>query len=131
MVLRALCGDVCVHSTDSVSRRCQITLALPLSSGAEGIGPWRFYYESRECRAWAVQIGHMESDCGFLRNALCVTEGVAEKIENITTKYGYWSTTELWKFDNVTGNSTRVPFDAHELVALVAPVRRAPYLHTV
>ena len=51
------------------------------------------------------------------------TEGVAEKIENITTKYGYWSTTELWKFDNVTGNSTRVPFDAHELVSLVAPVR--------
>ncbi|KAH9939298.1 uncharacterized protein BXZ73DRAFT_43946 [Epithele typhae] len=72
----------------------RITLALPLSSGAEGIGPWRYYYES---------------------------QGVAEKIENITTKYGYWSTTELWKFDNVTGNSTRVPFDAHELVSLVAP----------
>ncbi|KAH9887032.1 hypothetical protein C8Q73DRAFT_795055 [Cubamyces lactineus] len=72
----------------------RIKLALPLSSGAEGIGPWRYYYES---------------------------QGVAEKIENITTKYGYWSDTELWKFDNVTGNSTRVPFDAHELVALVAP----------
>ena len=54
---------------------------------------------------------------------MCDAEGVAEKIENITTKYGYWSTTELWKFDNVTGNSTRVPFDAHELVSLVAPVR--------
>ncbi|KAI0334197.1 hypothetical protein GY45DRAFT_1380405 [Cubamyces sp. BRFM 1775] len=72
----------------------RIKLALPLSSGAEGIGPWRYYYES---------------------------QGAAEKIENITTKYGYWSDTELWKFDNVTGNSTRVPFDAHELVALVAP----------
>ncbi|PIL37600.1 hypothetical protein GSI_01294 [Ganoderma sinense ZZ0214-1] len=69
-------------------------LALVMSSGAEGIGPWRYYYES---------------------------QGAAEKIENITTKYGYWSTTELWKFDNVTGNSTRVPFDAHELVSLVAP----------
>ncbi|KAI1795027.1 hypothetical protein LXA43DRAFT_1110356 [Ganoderma leucocontextum] len=69
-------------------------LALVMSSGAEGIGPWRYYYES---------------------------QGVAEKIENITTKYGYWSTTELWKFDNVTGNSTRVPFDAHELVSLIAP----------
>ena len=73
----------------------QIKLALPLSSGAEGIGPWRYYYES---------------------------QGAAEKIENITTNYGYWSDTELWKFDNLTGNSTRVPFDAHELVALVAPV---------
>ncbi|KAI0694393.1 hypothetical protein C8T65DRAFT_666833 [Cerioporus squamosus] len=72
----------------------RITLALPLSSGAEGIGPWRYYYES---------------------------QGAAEKIENITTNYGYWSDTELWKFDNVTGNSTRVPFDAHELVGLVAP----------
>lgn len=58
--------------------------------------------------------------------ALYFPEGAAEKIENITTKYGYWSTTELWKFDNVTGNSTRVPFDAHELVALVAPVRTMP-----
>ena len=56
----------------------------------------------------------------------CV-EGVAEKIENITTNYGYWSTTELWKFGNVTGNSTRVPFDAHELVSLVAPVRYSCY----
>ncbi|KAI0656205.1 hypothetical protein C8Q70DRAFT_1012670 [Cubamyces menziesii] len=72
----------------------RIKLALPLSSGAEGIGPWQYYYES---------------------------QGAAEKIENITTKYGYWSDTELWKFDNVTGNSTRIPFDAHELVALVAP----------
>lgn len=51
-----------------------------------------------------------------------VAEGAAEKIENITTNYGYWSDMALWKFDNVTGNSTRVPFDAHELVALVAPV---------
>ncbi|KAI0751179.1 hypothetical protein C8Q80DRAFT_1218008 [Daedaleopsis nitida] len=72
----------------------RIKLALPLSSGAEGIGPWRYYYES---------------------------QGAAEKIENITSNYGYWSDTTLWKFDNVTGNSTRVPFDAHELVALVAP----------
>ena len=74
----------------------QIKLALPLSSGAEGIGPWRYYYES---------------------------QGAAEKIGNITTNYGYWSDRELWKFDNVTGNSPRVPFDEHELVALVAPVR--------
>ncbi|TFK94878.1 carbohydrate esterase family 15 protein [Polyporus arcularius HHB13444] len=72
----------------------RIKLALPLSSGAEGIGPWRYYYES---------------------------QGAAEKIENITTNYGYWSDKALWKFDNVTGNSTRVPFDAHELVGLVAP----------
>ncbi|EJF62194.1 hypothetical protein DICSQDRAFT_58498 [Dichomitus squalens LYAD-421 SS1] len=72
----------------------RVKLALVMSSGAEGIGPWRYYYESK---------------------------GAAEKVENITTKYGYWSTTELWKFDNVTGNSTRIPFDAHELVSLVAP----------
>ena len=58
---------------------------------------------------------------------MCLAEGAAEKIENITTKYGYWSTTELWKFDNVTGNSTRVPFDAHELVGLVAPVNDMIY----
>ena len=61
------------------------------------------------------------SEGGFNRDSFA--EGAAEKIENITTNYGYWSDTELWKFDNVAGNSPRVPFDAHELVALVAPVR--------
>ena len=89
-----------------------------MSSGAEGIGPWRYYYESRKL---VLVLKYL----GFVTLLICVAwiEGVAEKIENITTKYGYWSTTELWKFDNVTGNSTRVPFDAHELVSLVAPVR--------
>ena len=88
-----------------------------MSSGAEGIGPWRYYYESRKL---VLVLKYL----GFVTLLICVAwiEGVAEKIENITKKYGYWSTTELWKFDNVAGNSTRVPFDAHELVSLVAPV---------
>ena len=70
----------------------------------------------------------MTSLVPFSRSSWPLAEGAAEKIENITTNYGYWSDKELWKFDNVTGNSTRVPFDAHELVGLVAPVRSTPTL---
>ncbi|KAK0449248.1 hypothetical protein EV421DRAFT_1780748 [Armillaria borealis] len=72
----------------------RITLTMPMSSGAEGIGPWRFYYES---------------------------QGAAEKIQNIYGAYPYWSNTVLGQFVNITGNSSRLPFDAHDLVSLVAP----------
>ncbi|KAK0188191.1 hypothetical protein F5146DRAFT_1104901 [Armillaria mellea] len=72
----------------------RITLTIPMSSGAEGIGPWRFYYES---------------------------QGAAEKIQNIYGAYPYWSNTVLGQFVNITGNSSRLPFDAHDLVSLVAP----------
>ncbi|KAI0650845.1 hypothetical protein C8Q79DRAFT_1116388 [Trametes meyenii] len=72
----------------------RIKLTLPLSSGAEGIGPWRYYYES---------------------------QGAAEKINNIFGGFPYWSNSVLGQFVNITGNSTRIPFDAHELVSLIAP----------
>ncbi|KAI0677653.1 hypothetical protein C8Q78DRAFT_959883 [Trametes maxima] len=72
----------------------RIKLTLPLSSGAEGIGPWRYYYES---------------------------QGAAEKINNIFGGFPYWSNSVLGLFVNITGNSTRIPFDAHELVSLIAP----------
>ncbi|KAK0221991.1 hypothetical protein IW262DRAFT_1448147 [Armillaria fumosa] len=65
----------------------RITLTMPMSSGAEGIGPWRFYYENRD----------------------------------VYGAYPYWSNTVLGQFVNITGNSSRLPFDAHDLVSLVAP----------
>ncbi|EIW62407.1 uncharacterized protein TRAVEDRAFT_44227 [Trametes versicolor FP-101664 SS1] len=72
----------------------RIKLSLPLSSGAEGIGPWRYYYES---------------------------QGAAERINNIFGGFPYWSNTVLGEFVNIPGNSSRLPFDAHELVSLIAP----------
>ncbi|KAI0355411.1 hypothetical protein OH77DRAFT_1496128 [Trametes cingulata] len=62
----------------------RIKLSLPLSSGAEGIGPWRYYYES---------------------------QGAAEKINNIFGGFPYWSNSVLGE----------LPFDAHQLVSLIAP----------
>ena len=41
----------------NVMTSLKITLALPLSSGAEGIGPWRFYYESRKHSHHAMKLG--------------------------------------------------------------------------
>ncbi len=49
-------------------------------------------------------------------------EGAAEKINNIFGGFPYWSNTVLGEFVNITGNSSRLPFDAHELVSLIAPV---------
>ncbi|KAF8580783.1 carbohydrate esterase family 15 protein [Ramaria rubella] len=72
----------------------RVALTLSMSSGAEGIGPWRFYYES---------------------------QGAAEKINNIYGGFPYWSNSVLGQFVNLTGNSTHLPFDAHEMVSLVAP----------
>ncbi|KAI0313974.1 hypothetical protein OF83DRAFT_1175187 [Amylostereum chailletii] len=72
----------------------RIGLTLALSSGAEGVGPWRFYYES---------------------------QGAAEKIQNIFGAFPYWSNSVLGQFVNLTGNSSRLPFDADEMVSLIAP----------
>ncbi|KAF8887577.1 hypothetical protein BD779DRAFT_504185 [Infundibulicybe gibba] len=69
----------------------RITLSLPMSSGIEGIGPWRFFFESG---------------------------GANEKIENIFGVYPYWSSTRLGQFVN---DSRQLPFDAHFLASLVAP----------
>lgn len=72
----------------------RIKLTLALSSGAEGVGPWRFYYE---------------------------TQGAAEKINNIFGGFPYWSNSVLGQFVNLTANSSHLPFDAHEMVSLIAP----------
>ncbi|KAH8115116.1 hypothetical protein DFH11DRAFT_1508196 [Phellopilus nigrolimitatus] len=69
----------------------RITLTLPMSSGLEGIAPWRFQFQEL---------------------------GENEKITNITGYAPYWTNTNLLKFVN---NSHQIPFDAHLNVALVAP----------
>lgn len=58
-------------------------------------------------------------------------EGAAEKINNIFGGFPYWSNTVLGEFVNITGNSSRLPFDAHELVSLIAPVSTVPLLRGV
>ncbi|KAI5115455.1 hypothetical protein M0805_001278 [Coniferiporia weirii] len=69
----------------------RITLTLPMSSGLEGIAPWRFQFQEF---------------------------GENEKITNITGYAPYWTNTNLLKFVN---NSHQIPFDTHLNVALVAP----------
>ncbi|KAK0487296.1 hypothetical protein IW261DRAFT_1548356 [Armillaria novae-zelandiae] len=70
----------------------RITLIMPMPSGAEGTGPWRFYSEpARRKRSRTFMV------------------------------YPYWNNTVLGQFVNITGNSSRLPFDAHDLVSLVAP----------
>ncbi|THH02311.1 hypothetical protein EW145_g6763 [Phellinidium pouzarii] len=69
----------------------RITLTMPMSSGLEGIAPWRFQFQEL---------------------------GENEKITNITGYAPYWTNTNLLKFVN---NSHQIPFDSHLNVALVAP----------
>jgi hypothetical protein len=69
----------------------RITLTLPMSSGAEGVAPWRFFFEQG---------------------------GANEKIENIYGVYPYWTTSRLSQF---VSDAHRLPFDAHLQAALVAP----------
>ncbi|KAK0503850.1 hypothetical protein EDD18DRAFT_1456979 [Armillaria luteobubalina] len=66
----------------------RITLTMLMSSGAEGIGPWR---------------------------------SAAVNIQNIYGVYPYWSNIVLGQCANITGNSSDLPFDIHDLVSLVAP----------
>jgi len=89
-------------------------LTLALSSGAEGVGPWRFYYESRE--------SHQASTYLDICLKSSLPEGAAEKIQNIFGAFPYWSNSVLGQFVNLTDNSTHLPFDAHEMVSLIAPV---------
>lgn len=88
---------------------------MPMSSGLEGIAPWRFQFQERESlRRVPTSLLHLI--CSF---PLAVGEN--EKITNITGFAPYWTNTNLLKFVN---NSHQIPFDAHLNVALVAPVSR-------
>ncbi|EJD04751.1 uncharacterized protein FOMMEDRAFT_187173 [Fomitiporia mediterranea MF3/22] len=69
----------------------RITLTMPMSSGAEGIAPWRFQFQEL---------------------------GENEKITNITGAFPYWMNKNLINFVN---NTHQIPFDAHLNAALVAP----------
>ncbi|PFH48969.1 carbohydrate esterase family 15 protein [Amanita thiersii Skay4041] len=69
----------------------RVTLSIPMSSGIEGVGPWRFFFEQ---------------------------DGANEKIENIYGVFPYWSSSKLGQF---TSDAHRLPFDAHFLAILVAP----------
>ncbi|KAL5498115.1 hypothetical protein ACEPAH_2245 [Sanghuangporus vaninii] len=69
----------------------RVTLTMPMSSGAEGIAPWRFQFEEF---------------------------GENEKIQNITGGFPYWMNTNLIQLRN---NSHQIPFDAHLNAAMVAP----------
>jgi len=69
----------------------RVTLGVPMSSGLSGVGPYRFFYEQN---------------------------GDAEHLSNA---YGYapwWYTPNLAQFQNSVGH---LPFDQHDVVALVAP----------
>ncbi|KAL5498114.1 hypothetical protein ACEPAH_2244 [Sanghuangporus vaninii] len=72
----------------------RITLSMPMSSGTEGIAPWRFHFEE------------------------LASVGENEKITNITGVYPYWTNTNLLKFVN---DAQQIPFDSHINAALVAP----------
>ncbi|KAL5478692.1 hypothetical protein ACEPAI_1969 [Sanghuangporus weigelae] len=72
----------------------RITLSMPMSSGTEGIAPWRFHFEE------------------------LTLVGENEKITNITGVYPYWTNTNLLKFVN---DARQIPFDSHINAALVAP----------
>jgi endo-1,4-beta-xylanase len=69
----------------------RIALTVPASSGLGGVGNYRFFFE---------------------------TQGKNEKIENIVGRFPYWFTPVFREF---VGNTARLPFDQHSLMALVAP----------
>ncbi|KDQ18272.1 carbohydrate esterase family 15 protein [Botryobasidium botryosum FD-172 SS1] len=69
----------------------RITLTLAMSPGLEGVGPWRFFYESG---------------------------GANEKIENIWGYAPWWVSTRIGEFVN---DARKLPFDAHSIAAVIAP----------
>lgn len=68
----------------------RITLTMPMSSGVQGAGPYRYYSMS----------------------------GQGENLENSKSGAGWWSNNKLGTFVNHAEN---LPYDAHTLVAAVAP----------
>ncbi|KAF8887575.1 hypothetical protein BD779DRAFT_1527000 [Infundibulicybe gibba] len=57
----------------------RVTLSIPMSSGIEGVGPWRFFFEEG---------------------------GANEKINNIFGFAPYWSTSKLGQFTNPEGEAS-------------------------
>jgi endo-1,4-beta-xylanase len=73
----------------------RIALTVPSSSGLSGVGQYRFFYEDPT-----------------------VANSANEKIGNALGNSAYWFT-PLFGFFN--GQATRLPFDQHEVMDLVAP----------
>ena len=68
----------------------RITLTMPMSSGVQGAGPYRYYTMS----------------------------GQGENLENSKSGAGWWTNSKLGNFVN---HSEYLPFDAHTIVAAIAP----------
>ena len=68
----------------------RITLTMPMSSGVQGAGPYRYYTMS----------------------------GQGENLENSKSGAGWWTNSKLGTFVNHAEN---LPFDAHTIVAAIAP----------
>lgn len=80
-----------------------------MSSGIEGIGPWRYFFEQSKY-LYTVLLAGVD----------LIPGGANEKINNIFGAYPYWSNTVLGQF---VPDAHRLPFDSNILTALVAPVR--------